>query len=211
MKPIFSEEDRKKIVDHFILLRGKGNAPILDFKPLIRYLSDDKIKLLHMIAPSGKQVDPRQISNYMTADRTQLKFYSYYIEDDAKEYFNWLIQIITGGIDATDEDRKEAYSQMFMFIFALRDTSQFNLDVFLKVSFEWEDRINTFDQDLVDSKNALTERVTFLERTYDRKNDEIIDALEKIRSWEKVYQPYLDDLKQEKEEQKKLNKALQKK
>ena len=74
----------------------------------------------------------------------------YYGSEDAEEYFNWLIWILSADEKATDETRKEAVSQLFLFIFALRDKINVNLDDFLKVRFDWERKVITL-------KNALKE------------------------------------------------------
>jgi hypothetical protein len=95
VKPIYSEEDRHKIVVNFISLRGQGRIPIIDFSPLTRYLSDNRIKLLHNLQPTGRQ-------SYI--DRNyEAKFVVYYTATDAEEYFNWLISIITGAEKAPDD------------------------------------------------------------------------------------------------------------
>lgn len=181
MKPYLSEEDRSAIVKHFIYLRGQGKAPIADFEPLTRYLNDKSIKFLHNLEHSG-------ISRQTYHDGIQFKtqVYTYYNGKDAEEYFNWLISILTGATEATDEIRKEACEQMFMFIFALRDKMTINIDTLLKVSFQWEDMFNSLNRDFVD-----------FQRNMDVRNEKIMDILEKINNWQKTYKPYLKRLKDE--------------
>ena len=206
MKPKYSEEDRYKIVMNFISLRGKGKVPIFDFSPLIRYL--DGITPLHEIKKTGcKEVFDGGIRmpvfpNTHTASST--KVVPCYGKEDAEEYFNWLIWIITADEKATEETRKEAVSQLFLFIFALRDNIRVNLDDFLKVRFDWERKVITL-------KNALKEvkvKVDNIERYNDaehsdlkdnleKETEKISDALEKIGNWQKYYQPYLDGLEEE--------------
>jgi chromosome condensin MukBEF ATPase and DNA-binding subunit MukB len=90
-----------------------------------------------------------------------------------------------------------------MFLFILRDKMNINLDTLLKVSFEWEDRVNEFDRVLVE----LGKRLDNSERRYDRKNDELLNVLEKIGSWQKFYEP---SLKANKREYDKIHGAIKK-
>ena len=116
MNPKYSEEDRYKIVTNFIALRGQGKIRIVDFSPLIRYFDD--IKPLKEIKKTMKA--SRGITYFPINGFTKEPEVLYYGSEDAEEYFNWLIWILSADEKATDETRKEAVSQLFLFIFALK-------------------------------------------------------------------------------------------
>ena len=174
MKPIYSEEERRKIVKHFISLRGQGKVPISDFDPITTYLDNGSIKILAKISQHGRA--PR--IDYDGRHRVGF----FYNNHDAEEYFNWLISILTGAEEASDETRKLANDQLFMFIFALRDDMSVSLDDLLDVSSDWEHLNRNF--------------MDFQKKT-DARHEEMMDVLEKIGNWQKHYQPYLDTLKRE--------------
>src|SRR4030042_741757 len=118
MTPMYSDKDRSTIVWRFINARGQGKAPITDFKPITRYLNDKTIKLLHNLAPSGTRM--------VNSGRLEFRTVTYYNNNDAEEYFNWLISIVTGAVEASKDTTKEAIEQLFMFIFVLRDKMTLN-------------------------------------------------------------------------------------
>ncbi len=211
MKPTYSEEDRYKIVINFIALRGKGLAPIRDFSLLTNLLSDNGIKVLHPIKQSGVKtaLDSKTIfaGSYLTEPPKTVTTYS---PSDAEGYFNWLIFILTDVVPATDETKKEAVNQLFMFIFTLRDVMQANLDDFLRAGFEWQERIGIIDEEMATLKGNLD----YLEKhndddhyDYNKQSKEIEQLkkdsenmsliLQRIRDWEEAYQPYLDNIKKE--------------
>lgn len=212
MKPQYSVEDRYKIVMNFISLRGKGQIPIVDFTPLIRYLNDKEIVLLHEIKKTGYEeiYDPngtiRQpvFPELRVTSNVPHKVVPCISREDAEEYFNWLIWIVTVDEKASDEKRKEAINQLFLFIFALRDKIHVDLNSLLKVSFEWEDRIDSFERELIELKTRLENSNNYYDRKLDELKDDLKDetekianVLEKIGNWQKEYQPCLNRLEEE--------------
>ncbi len=202
MKPIYSEEDRHKIVMNFITLRGQGRIPIMDFSPLIPYFDD--IKPLREIKKTMSYAN--RYSLYSTGSPSNQPETFFYSSDDAQGYFNWLIWIITVDEKATDEIRKEAVNQLFLFIFALRDKIRVNLDDFLKVRFVWERRVITLKNALKDVKEKVEYNekcgeagLADLKDDVEKETEKISSVLERIGNWQKEYQPYLDKLKKEQE------------
>ena len=200
MTPIYSEKDKQKIVINFISLRGQGKVHILDFKPLVRYLKNKRIRFLHKIEPTGVVTYPANQPNLSFNPKIAYTTKYFFNESDAEEYFNWLISIIAGAEPepSSEETVEEAYNQIFLFIFALRDKMDVNIDSFLKVRFEWENWVSTFDEEVVDIKRKM-----------DTRNERVMDILEKIRNWQEVYQPYLDRIKADQDaERQTIRKAL---
>lgn len=178
MKPMYSDEDRYAIVNRFINARGQGKAIIQDFKPITKYLNDGSIKLLHKIKRTGTIIKK---GNYaFTIDVVEKALYS---NDDAQEYFNWLISMVSGAEKVAEGIIKESVDQLFLFIFALRDKMSLNPDVLLIAPVDWEYRLK-----------SLEGKHSTLERRTDARNEKAIDALEKIVKWQKTYQPSLDRL-----------------
>jgi hypothetical protein len=73
---------------------------------------------------------------------------------------------------------------------ALRESLIIDEQVELMAPHNWEDRL------------------TQLQKTADKRNEQIMYVLEKIRDWQKKYQPYLDEIKKDHD---KLETVLKKK
>jgi len=207
MTPMYSKEDRNAIIRGFIALRGKGEVPISDFRPLVRYLNDAKIKKLCFLKPASMdEVKINGETNYLPV----------YDEENAEDYFNWLITTISIGETVTEKEMDEAQKQLFLFIFALRDRMHTDLDIFLKVRFEWQDRIDAFDRSLTDLKQSFDNSEHYNDRKHDELSEnieaetqKITGVLERIRNWQEEYQPYLNRLKKEQEGLEKALKGVQ--
>jgi len=106
-------------------------------------------------------------------------------------YVKWLVAVITGGVQATEETTTKASDQLYTVIIALKNNGQF-----LGQDFGLLPSYNFF--------NTLTE----LQTKVDRMDCQIVATLERITNWQKHYQLYLDDLKKHyDEEQETFNRA----
>jgi hypothetical protein len=203
MKPLYSEEDRYKIVMNFVTLRGQGRIPIVDFTPLLRYISE--ITPLREIKKTGLEeisVEGIRMPTFpnMRVSNQSAKVMPCHCREDAEEYFNWLIWIITIDEKTTDETRKEAVNQLFLFIFALRDKIHVNLNDFLKTRFDWERKVIILKNALKEVKgkvDGIDSDNEDLKGDLEKETEKISEVLERIVNWQKHYQPYLDGLEKE--------------
>lgn len=206
MKPIYSFEDRCKIVMNFIALRGAGKVPIHDFSSLSSYLSE-----ITPLRPMKKTIDIEDYTDSISGFSGHVSNPSamqkpLFARLDAEEYFNWLIYMLTADDKATDEQRKEAVNQLFLFIFVLRDKIRVNLNDFLKARFDWERKVITLKNALKDLKSNVEDNNEQNESEHAdlsdklKKETEVIaDTFEIIGNWQKRYQPLLEKLEREKQ------------
>ena len=172
MKPIYSDEERNKIVRNFIMARYEGLVKIRSFGAIVPYLEERRVKLLYDLGQSGFIL---VTESYKDTPK------KYYIESDAKEYFDWLTSIVTGAQNAPESAIKEANDQLFIFILALRNDTDIKDRVKLIEPYNWE-------RDL----NLIAERlVTFQEKT-DKRDKDITAVLSSILIWMKKYNPTLN-------------------
>lgn len=103
-----------------------------------------------------------------------------YAQQEALEYVRWLVAVVTGGIQETEEITNKAFDQLYTAIIALKNDGQF-----LGQDFQLLPSYDFF--------NTLAD----LQGKVDRIDSQIVDTFEKIQNWQKTYKPYLDDLKRQ--------------
>ena len=187
--PIFSYEDRLEIVTTFYHAYLQGKARINSWDAVKSYINANRVKLLLKMSPNeavGLYKDWDIYGGWVTKP-TSLQ----YSANQAKRYFLYLIDVISGAEKTSEDTIKEAVDQLFKFINASRDSIVMQVE--LMTPHNWEDKLAD------------------LQETMDKRNEKIMDVLEKIGNWQKKYQPYLDEVRREKKEQKKLSQALKKK
>lgn len=143
-----------------------------------RYVSVKKILDNKLLTPLYDLPRDEQIGHTDKLGNTTYRRTEKYAEADVRDYVRWLVAVVTGGIQETDEVVNKAFDQLYTAIIALKNDGQF-----IGQDFELLPSYNFF--------NALTD----LRAKVDRMDSQIVYTLEKIQNWQKTYQPCLDDLK----------------
>jgi hypothetical protein len=203
MNALYTDEQKKAVIARFIYERGNENATIYNYSPITECMNKKRIALLCALNKSGSKYD--SFHNVIL----------FYTDDDAQTYVEWLISAVSGTIEEsiTENMFKRAVNQLFMFLFNLSGTLHSEVDLLTpcQVNDELEARLKGYDTQLASLElhmNVAREKIKQDETRVDHMNDKIITALDTIQKWQQVYQPYLDDLKNEREAASNLEKSL---
>jgi hypothetical protein len=164
MKPLFSDDERIKAVKNFVVARYQGLAKIISFMTIVPYLNENRIEMLKPLRKSGLGA-----MEYASAD--------------AQEYFEWLVAVVTGAEDASQDIVKQANDQLFQFIYVMRDSIQMDRNVQLLTPYNWQALFTSFD-----------ERLTDMQRIIDRGDKDIVEVLKPILEMMKRNTKLLDAL-----------------
>lgn len=187
MSTLYSDTDKIIAIRKFIHARSNKNAIIADYSPIREYIATGRITLLCKLAKSG---------SYTQSSYPYEKVY-YYSDADAKTYVEWLISALNDTLDTpvTEEIFKKAVNQLHMFVFSLSGTLKSNVDLLQPYSLD-------------EHLKELKEKILSVDAKVERMNDKIITALERTQRWQKMYEPYLDELKKEHDERNTIEKSL---
>jgi len=172
VKPIYSDEDRSKVVRNFIIARYEGLVKIESFDSILPYLDEKRVKLLYDLKQSGT----RTYSYTVKEERC-------YTAEDAETDFDWLISVVTGAESTSEDTIKQANDQLFIFILALRDCTEIDEHVKLVEPYNWERNLASIAKSLSDFQS------------YEEKRDlDICNVLTKIHELVKSYHAILTEM-----------------
>jgi len=121
------------------------------------FLTEDRIKLLCKLKMSGFE------KTYVSGNfRTEV----WYTDGDAEKYFEWLVAVANETEDVDVAVVKQAYDQLFRFLYVMRDDIDRAKNVEFIAPYDWQNLFLSFDKDLVDIKNIV-----------DRHDKSIVDVL----------------------------------
>jgi hypothetical protein len=187
VKTLFSEQDRTTTVKNFISARYQGRVKVQSWIGVQSYLNGNRVKLLLKIEPT----EPFKHDIYGAPIAYRLSEYQ------AMRYFEWLIHIVSGAIEAQEDIVKEAINQLFIFIHVLRDSLAIDNQVTLMAPYNWEDKLVSFENQIAD-----------LKATMEKRDEKFTYIITRMYDWMKKFGPILDEL--EKDYGRRLGKALKK-
>lgn len=148
MKPFFSDEERAKTVKNYLIACSNKRAKIINYKDITFCLNTKRVKTLCKLTPSGQDYD-----NFGKVGN------AYYINEDAKEYYEWLVAVVSGtereGI--TEDIIKKANDQLFHFIQIMQNSGTVEIDKNIQVvePYDWQKLFLSFDKRLTDMQKAI--------------------------------------------------------
>jgi hypothetical protein len=179
--------DKEIVMRKFLHARSLKGANIVDYAPITDYMKSTAATLLYDIPKTGHYDSPHYPYN-----RTY-----YYCDADAKTYVEWLISVISDTEDTpiSTELYEKAINQLYKFLFVFSGTM--TSKVSLLEPYSIDEYLGEFKQS-----------VEVLDKKVDCMNNKIMDALEKILNWKNTYDPYLIELKAERNAASRLEKSL---
>lgn len=149
--PDINDAERKQAVRNFIVASYQNQVHIKTYHRLAMFLSEDRIKLLRPLEMDGR----RKVENEYGKI---IKIEKWYTDENAERYFEWLVAVINGTEKVGDDIRKQAYDQLFRFLYVMRDDMQRDKEVQLVAPYDWQNLFHAFDMELVDIKRTLEHR-----------------------------------------------------
>lgn len=184
MTPILTDQQRKTAVTEFVTCRLNGKVKITDYSSLVSYLNDKNINMLCDLKNTGTMTV--RDGSY---GATKIIPSGKYTESDARLYFDWLMQVASGSADVSKKLEWKAIDQLFSLLFIMREEIQMAKDVQLIEPYDWQALLTSFD-------NRLTE----MQKTIIKGENDIAETLSKILVWIKKYSPTLDAIEKERKE-----------
>ena len=178
-----SFEEKKQAVRNFIVASYHNQIRIKTYHRLAKFLTDGRIKLLRSLKMSGKETI---YSDYRTS---VIRVDQWYTDDDAERYFEWLVAVINETEDVEEGVVKQAYNQLFRFLYVMRDDMERTKNVPLIAPYDWQDLFTSFD-----------ERLTNIQRIIDRGNKDTIEVLKSLLELMKKNKALLKTLCRDSEE-----------
>lgn len=166
---MFSEQERNTAIKNFIVGRYHGSVKISTFEAMVPYLEEKRINLLYDLKHGSYSYGK-----------------GYYIENDAEEYFEWLISVVTGARKTSENIIKQANDQLFIFIHTLRDDTKMDNRVTLLVRYNWEEKVGQ----LIKKFDAFQSKIN-------TRDEKLTHLFTQILEWMKEYRPLLDEVKKD--------------
>lgn len=158
----FSYEERKQAVRNFIVACYHNQVRIKTYHRLAGFLSGDRIKLLCPLDKSGKQ---NHVDAYGRVTRTD----RWYTDEDTEKYFEWLVAVVNETEDVKNDVVKQAYDQLFRFLYVMRDDMERDKNVQLVAPYNWQNLFISFN-----------ERLTDMQRIIDRGDKDTVEVLKSL-------------------------------
>ncbi len=158
-----SYEERKQAVRNFVVACYHNQIHIKTYHRLAKFLSEDRIKLLCSLNKSG------ELKHYSDYGTRLIRTDRWYTDEDAEKYFEWLIAVVNDTEDVNEDIVKQAYNQLFRFLYVMRDDMERDKNVQLIAPYDWQSLFTGWDRELVHIKNDL-----------ERRDKEILDILKSI-------------------------------
>jgi hypothetical protein len=178
-----SFEEKKQAVRNFIVASYHNQIHIKTYHRLAKFLTDGRIKLLRPLKMSGKE-------NIYNEYRTRvIRIDQWYTDDDAEKYFEWLVAVINETEDVEEGVVKQAYNQLFRFLYVMRDDMERTKNVPLITPYDWQELFTSFD-----------ERLTDIQRIIDRGNKDTVEVLKSLLELMKKNKALLETLYRDSEE-----------
>jgi hypothetical protein len=184
MKPLISDEERKQAVRNFLLARSEKRAKIHSYIALVPYLNENRIKTLYKLKPSGGK-EPILDANTGAIRGYALNF-SLFNEDDAKKYFEWLVAVVDGTEEVTEDIVKQANDQLFRFIQIMNEQIEQDKSIQLIAPYNWQQLFLTFEKQLTGIRNLV-----------DRHDKDISEILKSILEFLKTNKTLLETLQKD--------------
>lgn len=150
MKPLMSEEGKRITVNNFLASYFDKKARVTNFKEMVTALKKKTVVPLYDLKPTGKTV----YTNFMG----ELKERFYYVEDDAKEYFEWLVRVVFGVEKRSKAVIGKAFNQLFFLIYAMRDDIETDEHIQFLAPYNWADRLESFEKELAKIRSIIDKR-----------------------------------------------------
>jgi|WetSurMetagenome_2_1015567.scaffolds.fasta_scaffold283984_3 hypothetical protein len=204
-------QDKATTVNAFISARLNKVAKITDYSPMVRYLNGNHISVLYDNLP---KTDAKQV---IKSDGLQRYYDSVpiYGTKDAEMYLEWLISIVQGYEQESEEIKNKAYDQLCRFILILTDVTQWKDGYVLAKPYDWVTKLEEFEADISGNINEeLKNMKEMLEHRTDdiqyfgKKVNDLSDSNEKwmsdtadmlglITKWMEKYSPILDGFEED--------------
>jgi len=160
-----SEQDKQTVLN-FIDARMRGKIKIESFIGLENYLNSTPFR----------QLWPKE-------NRPQ----AYWTDSDAEKYFHFLIAVLKGTREASDEDVREAVGQLYECISVLREEIETDEDFVVSLKSEEklgniEKRLETTEADILNVNKKLDSEIS-----------KFAAVLKAINDWRGEFQPTLNE------------------
>ena len=173
--PNTNYDAQKKAVDNFIIACLNHHAKIKSFATLTLFINNNRINLLFPLTKSGQSSDSY---GRITAE--------WCTEKDAEIYFEWLVAVVNETEVATDVIRKNAYEQLFRFLYLMRDSIERSQNYQVIEPYDWQQVFTAYDEHLND-----------IRRTIDNRDKAIVDVLTSLLEMTKKNVALLKSLENE--------------
>jgi histidinol phosphatase-like PHP family hydrolase len=172
-----SFDEKKQAVRNFIVASYHRQAHIKTYHRLAMFLDGGRIKLLRSLSKSGKK-EYLKGSNWVIEE--------WFTDDDAEEYFEWLIAVVNETVDVREEVVEQAFNQLFRFLYVMREDIERDKNVELIAPYDWMTLFAGWDKVLVKMKNSLEHR-----------DEEIVDILKSILLLLKQNRTFLETMQKD--------------
>jgi len=171
-----SFEEKKQAVRNFIAESLNNQIRIKTYYRLTKFLNAGRVNFLSKVDMTGEyeKYDPIRHVN---------KKFRCYSDWDAERYFEYLVSVVNETEEEKDEVVKEAYNQLFRFLYVMRDDMEREKNVQLIAPYDWQNLFLSFD-----------ERLTDIERKIDKGDKDIIDVLKSLLKLLEQNKTLLDSL-----------------
>jgi hypothetical protein len=233
MKPFLTPAQRTKAVYDFAAGCYNQTTKIKDYKLLTQIMNDKTSNLQPIII-----LERTGTQQYMDDSISFNKQVSYrrngqYSDDDSRKYVDYLIQVVFGSIPEKEERIAQANEQLFYIIGVLRDCIDKDnctayimenrwRDDFEKYEYRLKEQREDFERkldnqshdfkqidELKESIDGFEEQLHKQQLEVEQMNERIMDVLEKIRNWQKLYEPCLkEQIQQYNEHKKRIDNVL---
>jgi hypothetical protein len=134
---------------------------------MMRYLNGNHIQVLYAKLPKTEEL--KNIRSEVTGryDVTMML----YGAGDAQMYLEWLISVVQSYEQSSDEIRTKAYDQLCRFILILTDVTQWKDGYVLAKPYDWTNRLQDFESEVLQKIEVETEKTAKELETYQYKID----------------------------------------
>jgi hypothetical protein len=115
---------------------------------------------------------------------------AYWTDIDAEKYFHFLIAVVKGTREASDEDVREAVGQLYECISVLREEIETDED--FVVSLKSEERLGNIEKQL----KTTEANILNLDRKLDGEINKFAVVLKAINDWRAEFQPTLSEARE---------------
>lgn len=234
MKPFLTSAQRTKTVYDFVVGCYNQTTKIKDYKLLTQIMNDKPSQIQPIIILEKTGTEPFMDDSISFNKQTKYRRNGLYSDDDARKYMDYLMQIVFGSIPEKDEKKiSQANDQLFYIIGILRDHIDKDKCAAYIMESSWREELEIYEEQLKkqqkdferrfdelshdfkkineikESTGDLEEQLQKQQHEVEQMDERIMDVLEKIRNWQKLYEPYLkEELQQYNEDKEKLDHAL---
>jgi hypothetical protein len=177
-----STQDKATTVDIFISGLLNKTAKVTDYSPMTRYLNGKHIEVLYERLPKTGEGQQYVKTGVGVGGYVQVPSYG---NIDSEMYFEWLISIVRGYVESTEELRNKAQNQLCRLILILADSTTWKDGYVLAKPYDWVSKLKAFEEDISEEIKVeikeISSQTSFWNTDvhgYTEKLDEIIETLE---------------------------------